>query len=244
MDIPYSLASFSLIALVSVAAAVETGVTPGPQAAVPQKPRPSAVIDVDPFISLCTGLDNTYACAEAIERHQLAKPELAAVATRIPAGLQLRLLDGRTRALADVAGSDDVDEARFSFRDYLKDIGYFLVHRQRYETRDYVLVHARSGREFPLEDVPVVSPDRRRIVTTLAGLSGMSSGNGVQIWLLEPDGLRLEFELRPDDWEPADAEWEDGRTIRLRRLAPVHSELRAFSTTVRLVLDGRWRYAG
>jgi hypothetical protein len=212
----------------------------------PERPVPSTAIPADPLARVCAGLDNSYACAGAIERHQLKRPELSAVALRTRAGLRLRLLDGRTRTLADAGTPDDVDSVRFSFRDYLKNIGYFLVHRQGYETTDYVLVHARSGREFAIEELPSVSPDRARLVTALAGLSGLSAGNGVQIWRLEPDGLRLEFELHPKDWEPADPQWEDAQTIRLRRLAPVNSDLRPFPTAVRLRYDGRgsWTEVG
>jgi hypothetical protein len=204
---------------------------------------PAALQLPDPLAHVCAGLDNSYDCASAIERHQLARPELARMAARTRVGLQLRLLDGRARTLADAGTLDDIDLVRFTFRDYLKDIGYFIVHRQHYETTDYVLVHAQSGREFAIEDLPVVSPDRTRLVTALAGLSGMSAGNGIQIWRLEPDGLRLEFELRPDDWEPADLQWEGAQAIRLRKLVPMHSRSRTPSTTIRLKHDGRgsWR---
>jgi hypothetical protein len=207
-----------------------------------QRPGDGSPVAPDAFAAMCAELDSTYACASAIERHQLAKPELAAVAARTARGLELRLATGSLHTLRDIAGSDDVDDVSYSFREYLKDIRYFLVHRQRYEMRDYVLVHARTGREFAIEEVPVVSPDRARLVTTLAGLSGMSTGNGVQIWRLEQNSPRLEFELRPSDWEPAEAVWLDARTIRLRKLAPIRGEGRAFSTTVRLVHEGRWRY--
>jgi hypothetical protein len=136
--------------------------------------------------------------------------------------------------LNDTGKPEDGSDIRFSFRDHLETIGYFLLHRQAYEGADYVLVHARTGRRFFLQDVPVVSPDRSRIVTASAGLSGGYAANAVQIWELRTDGPRLEFDLRPEDWEPSAVEWLDDRTIRLKKQAPLRGENRAFSTSVLL----------
>lgn len=140
----------------------------------------------------------------------------------------------------DTGKPDDGSEIRFSFREHLDGIGYFLLHRQAYEGADYVLIHARSGRRFPLQALPVISPDRARLVTASAGLSGGYAANAVQIWRVRTDGIQLEFELRPEDWEPSDAVWLDDQTIRLRKQAPLLGETRAFSTTVLFKRRAQW----
>lgn len=190
--------------------------------------------------SLCIGTDNSYECAQLIEKHQLSKPQNARVVTRTLGGLRLRLLNGKTLVMENREEGDSV--RRFSFRDYPKGIGYFLLHRQLYEGDDYLLIHARSGKQFALQERPVISPDGLRIVTASAGLSGMSSGNAVQIWRIQPRGLELEFELSPKDWEPSDPQWRSNRTIRLRQQAPMFGDTRAFSRSVDLIrLQGKWR---
>jgi hypothetical protein len=190
--------------------------------------------------SLCISTDNSYDCAQLIEKHQLSKPEIARVAARTPTGLRLQLLGGKGRMMRI---REEPDSARrFSFRDYLDGIGYFLLHRQSDEASDYVLISARSGKQFTVQERPVISPDRARIVTASAGLSGMSGGNAVQIWRVMPRDLELEFELSPRNWEPSDPSWVDNRTIQLRQQAPLMGESRAFSKPVELVrLQGKWK---
>ena len=165
---------------------------------------------------------------------------MARVATRTPAGLHLRLANGKTLTVKNTGHADDGSVVRFSFRDYLKGIGCFLLHRQEYEGAGYVLVHARSAKPFPLQSLPVISPDRSRIATASAGLSGGYGANAVQIWKVLSDGTQLEFEIRPDDWEPADPTWLDDRTLRLRKQAPLIGDARAFSTTVLLRRAETW----
>lgn len=190
--------------------------------------------------SLCIGTDNTYQCAQMIEKHQLSKPQIARVVTRTPTGLRIRLLNGKTLAMRNREEGDSV--RRFSFRDYPKGIGYFVLHRQFDEGADYLLIHARSGKQFALQERPVISPDGLRIVTASPGLSGMSNGNAVQIWRMQPHGPELEFELSPRDWEPSDPKWLGNKTIRFRQQAPLVGESRAFSRSVDLVrLQGKWK---
>ena len=198
-------------------------------------PAPSTVA----LDSLCTGLDNSYACAQAIEAHQLSTAQITPLATRTAGGLRLRLSNGKTLSVNDTGTRDEGSEIRFSFRDHLS-IGYFLLHRQAYEGADYVLIHARSGRRYPLQDVPAISPDGSRLVTASAGLSGGYAANALQIWRVRSDGIQLEFELRPQDWEPSDAAWLDGQTIRLKKQAPLLGEAREFSTTVLFKLREKW----
>ena len=197
--------------------------------------------------SLCIATGNTYECAQLIERHQLSKPQIGQLVTRSAGALRLSLLDGRTlvmedRAEPDLQGTEPDMPRRFSLRDYLEDPAYYVLHRQLHEGADYLLIHAGSGAQFSVQERPVISPDGLRVVTASAGLSGMSSGNAVQIWRLEPAGIVLEYELIPGDWEPSEPGWLDDSTIQLRQQAPLVGDGRAFSRSIRLVSrQGEWR---
>ncbi len=215
-----------VLLLLSVAASLSSG---------PQQNAAPASLD-----SICRTIDNSYQCAQAIERHQLRQPHIARLAARTGAELRIRLHTGRTLRLRDSADKNDPSATLFSFREYLEAIGYFLIHRQRYEGRDYVLIHARSGKRFTLQELPVISPDGLRMVAASSGLSQAHTTNAVQIWRVQPGGLELEFELRPKDWEPTDPEWLENRTIRLRKQAPLLGDTRAFSKTVNFTLGEKW----
>jgi hypothetical protein len=215
------------------------GATPVAQS---KSQAPISVVPPVGLDSLCIGTDNSYVCAQVIEKHQLAKPKIARVATRTPAGLRLRLLDGKGRTV--LVREDPDSSHRFSFREYLGGPEYFLLHRQLHEWTDYVLISARSGKKFTLQERPVVSPDGSRLVAASPGLSGMSPGNAVQVWRIIPGGLQLEFELSPTDWEPSDPRWLNNRTIQLRQQAPLMGDTRAFSRYVNLVRpERRWKLA-
>lgn len=165
--------------------------------------------------ALCADIQNSYECAQAVERHQLKKPEYAGRAARNDKALRLQLRDGKSVTVTDSQPADEASVIKYSFRDYLSEIGYFVLHRQYYEGEEYVMLHDQTGKMFPLPSVPIISPDKSRVVTTFPGLSGGYSPNAVQIWRVTPAGLVQEYAAHPRAWEPTDAVWVDNATIRL-----------------------------
>lgn len=167
---------------------------------------------------LCEGLyKNSHECAEEIERYQLRRPENARRVTRSGARLRLRLADGRWLSVEDDTPDDEVLSVVHHFREYLPEIGYFVLHRQFYEGHDYLLVEDSTGRRYELHAVPVVSPDGRRLVTASDGFTGGYVPNVVKIWRLRDGHIELEQAIAPRGWGPSHPEWIDDRTIRLRK---------------------------
>ncbi len=192
--------------------------------------------------AICAGIDNSYECAQAIERHQLQKPELASAAIRAGASLRLQLRNGRSLSVKDFQKrGDEASVVKYSFRGYLRDIGYFLLHRQFYEGDDYLMIQDSTGRKFELQDLPVVSPDKLRVVTASDGISGGYNANAVQIWRLSRRGMVLEQTIAPKGWGPSDAEWTDSLTIRVMKSLPVTGESEAPKGTATLRFRGRWQ---
>lgn len=191
--------------------------------------------------ALCADIQNSYECAQAVERHQLQKPVLARQVARKGKALHLQLRDGKNLTVADTQPADEASIVKYSFRDYLSEIGYFLLHRQYYEGEEYVMLQDQTGKMFPLPNVPVVSPDKSRLATTFAGLSGGYSPNTVEIWLLTPAGLAQEFTTHPRDWEPTGAVWVDNATIRLTTRTPPGADGNIRTQTVELKLrENKW----
>jgi hypothetical protein len=170
---------------------------------------------------ICAGIGNSYQCAQAVERSQLRKPALASVAMRARNGVRVKLRNGRWLTVSDVEKSGvEAAVVKYNFRDYLRDIGYFLLHRQYYEGDDYLLIQDTSGRQSELQDLPVISPDKSRLVTASNGISGGYNANGVQIWQLTKDGAVLEQSFDVKGWAPSDPVWTNNEEIRLVKTFP------------------------
>jgi hypothetical protein len=199
----------------------------------------------DQLNAVCAGIDNSYECAQAIERHQLQKPEYKSAALRAGTSLRLQLRNGRSLPVKDFQKrGDESSVVKYSFRDYLRDIGYFLLHRQFYEGDDYLMIQDTTGRRFELQDLPVISPDKLRVVTASNGISGGYNANAVQIWRLSKRGMILEQTIAPKGWGPSDAEWADSLTIRVVKNLPVSGESEAPKGTATLRFRGRWQLEG
>jgi hypothetical protein len=189
---------------------------------------------------LCAGFDNSLECAREIERYQLRKADIASRVKRAGGTLRLRLFDGRWHTLEDDLNADA--PVRYNFRQYLPGVAYFLIHRQSYEGHDYLMVHRQTGRLFALHDVPVVSPDRQRLVTASNGVTGGYSPNAIQIWRLSDNGLELEQTLQPEGWGPSEATWLANDTISVTKTRPNPVEgAPAASATLQVTNNGTWQ---
>lgn len=191
---------------------------------------------------LCSGIDNSLECAQEIERYQLQKGENARSVKRLGVELILKLDDGSWLTVKDDVDPDDKTSViRYSFRDHLLKIGYFLIHRQLHEGRDYLMIHERTGRRYELHDVPAISPDKQRLVTASNGVTGGYSPNAVQIWRLTGNGMELEQTLEPQGWGPSDPIWLDNDTIKLTKNYPVTAQGGLQTTSATLKRNGKWR---
>jgi len=191
---------------------------------------------------LCSGIDNSLECAQEIERYQLQKGENARRVKRQGVQLLLKLDDGSWLIVKDDVDPDDkTSTIRYSFRDHLLKIGYFLLHRQLHEGRDYLMIHERTGRRYELHDVPAISPDKQRLVTASNGVTGGYSPNAVQIWRLTGNGLELEQTLELQGWGPSGPKWLDNDTIRLTKNYPVAAQGDPRTASVTLKRNGKWR---
>ncbi|MGH9968776.1 MAG: tetratricopeptide repeat protein [Pyrinomonadaceae bacterium] len=191
---------------------------------------------------LCAGIDNSYECAQAIEAYQLKNSEHARRVIRRGVELRLKLNNGRWHTLKNYQRANEDDSViQYNFREYLPELGYFLVHRQFYEGHDYLMIHDVSGRRFELQDAPVVSPDGRRLVTTSSGIMGGYSPNAIQIWRVTQRGLLLEQTIQPRGWEPSDAKWIDNQKISLTKNLPNADRSATRQAPATLILRGRWR---
>jgi hypothetical protein len=171
---------------------------------------------------LCQGLNNSYLCAQTIEKHLLAEGKHGVL--RRDAELHIPLLTGDTLVLRDSV-SDTATGVRHSYRAYLPSIGYHVVEVQYYEGGTYLLVNGVSGKTAFSNGVPVVSPDNRRLAAANVDLESGYSPTTVQVWRLEDDSLALEWEhdflaggaAADSTWGPSALRWLTPNEIRLAK---------------------------
>lgn len=156
--------------------------------------------------AICTGLDNTYRCARAIEHQILAVS--APWAQRDGATLRLRLDTGAWIALhpeaPQAATAPFAERGSFSYFGQLPGIAYYLLHVQFTEGNAFAAVSRASGRISPLPGYPVVSPDARWL---LVAEDGYFSDIGVFLFGVGRDSLTLVWAVRPDGWVPGVPRW-------------------------------------
>ncbi len=173
------------------------------------------------FDDLCKNIHNSYECAQAIERYQIKR--YSKYVTRVGNQLQLILRNGKVKILEDTPKTtyDDVNLKAYSFRDYLRNIGYFLIEVQYYEGGEFLMVNNTSGNQFLVPAIPAISPDKKRFVSVSIGFP--YNFNGIQIWKLISDRLVLEWSYEPENYvEFRFIAWLNNNTIKLGK----HTEIK------------------
>ncbi len=166
---------------------------------------------------ICAGYPNWFACALAIERHQLTREEYAPYVARTGQTLSLALRDGKQKEFADRVTQDD-STIRYAFRDYFRPQGLFVMCRQFYEGGDHVVVDDRTGKAVELDAAPYLSPDGRRLLTASYDLAAGYVPNRLRVYELKGTTLLEQYSIEPMEWGPADADWLDDNTIAFDRV--------------------------
>jgi hypothetical protein len=190
----------------SLAKAQEEDSLSSPQVYPPDDPRETAALNRH-----CPGIKDMFKCAPVIERVQL--PQYPQV-TRQKGELKLALTTGKVVVFTDRQRDQEDNEAqRYFFRDYLKGSGFFLIQALLYEDAGYYMVNDQTGEKFFLKDLPILSPDKTRLVTIRHDLVYLPR-NTMQIWRFAPGRLIKEWEFDAGDkWGPAGGVWLDNDTI-------------------------------
>lgn len=157
---------------------------------------------------ICENIGNSYSCAQAIEHYQFRKPEYSKFVSRVGKELKLNLVDGKSLILKDASKITEASGENFSFREYLRDTNYFLIHVQRYDDTAYLMINDKTGEKFKIAEPPIFSPDKQRFVSVFGSLGDVV---GIfQIWRIVGNRIISEFEITKDNAENGiieDAQW-------------------------------------
>ena len=110
------------------------------------------------------------------------------------------------------------DEGKtYTYLGYLADFKCHLLHVQRYEMGQWLLIDA-SGKETELWGEPIFSPDKRHIIAACMGIEyGGGQPNILQLLELRNGVLQQVWKLEPKTWEPYRICWTSATTVLLSR---------------------------
>lgn len=133
--------------------------------------------------------------------------------------LLLKSSSGTNISLKDSPGCESPDSCvRYSFVDYFKDVGFFIVRGYYFEETEHIVISESDGKKFYVHDRPVLSPDKRRIVTVPDRTNTGYNENGVFIWRIE--GTELVPEFSYDLTENAGyklVRWKNNKFIKIEK---------------------------
>jgi hypothetical protein len=160
-------------------------------------------------------------------------------------GLRLELRAGKRLVVLKDDCSDSESYARYSFEGHLTDISYLLVSVTSYEGGGYLLINERSGTQESISGTPLVSPDKKRIVTTSMDFMAGYSNKTIEVWRLTVAGLEEEYSydtFKENVCGASNARWLDNKTIEFTFKCAV-SDTSDLATTTKATLimrRGKW----
>lgn len=168
----------------------------------------SKVVDLD---DLCKKSNNSYECAQIIERYQI--PYYSNFVKRTNLKLTLKLDNGKNLVLENI--DKEEDGIWYSFRDYLKNINSYLINIQYYEGGEYYLINKSNGLKIILPGLLKFAPDNLRFVSFNLDLEAQYSPNGFVIYKLVNNTYMKEYELFTNDWGISNVRWISNSEIEV-----------------------------
>ena len=179
-----------------------------------------------------------YECMQAIEQQQLAEyPNIAA-----RNGTTL-IVPTQTGIEQFVNGDPESGEfIGYIFLLYVSEIDQVLVYTQFYESGAYLMIDRQSGQSTELDALPLLSPDRRRLVTVSGDLMAGYGANRIQVY--RASGMQLEWSFEPQDWEPQTGAWlsNDSLEVIKRVYDASFDQFKDLPLKVKYA-EGGWRFA-
>lgn len=153
-------------------------------------------------------------CYEKVSKAQVKKDARYIKPTKT--GYQVNLLGGESINLVNENGDKAGEDYReYYYRYYLDKIGYFVFRVQGYESGSFVLIDDKFGYAFPVNGMPRLSPDMKKLLISNSDGDAGFEFNGVQMLSITDEGLNPEpvFEEHVDFYQPLNPVWIDDKTV-------------------------------
>jgi len=112
---------------------------------------------------------------------------------------------------------DEERQEGFNFEYYYENIGYYLLHVQWYEGDCRMLVNKKNGYKRYIGGLPYISNDGKKIMVIYKDLDAQYSFNGIQLFSVLQDSLKLEFSRYIDSWGPDYIKWINENQVLIKR---------------------------
>lgn len=161
----------------------------------------------------------------------------AARVKRVGNALHFTLQNGKTAKLANLKEPEkDEDYSIFYYVRYLPDMQQHLVFGGYYESSDFVLVSATSGKQLHVWGEPYLSPDRKFVICPSYDLEVGFNNNGFELYSYQNGELQQIGEVELKNWGPGDVKWIDNRTFETE-YKTMDGDMNSRSKPVKIVMQ-------
>ena len=135
--------------------------------------------------------------------------------------LKLPLLNNKFIQLRDtLSDSDNDDQAKYEYIGVIKSIDFYLVKAIFYETGEYILINHRNGNKISLWGYPILSSNKENIVSFSSSIDYDVMPNGLQMFDIKNNELKLEWQYETDKWAIEELYWIDNKFIYAKIFIP------------------------
>jgi hypothetical protein len=179
---------------------------------------------------------NSYECAQYLEKSRITMVRDKII--RDGGRLTVNCSENRPLVFTDSESHDDSAGSWYSFINYYKELGQFLIMVQYYEGSTCYLVNEATGGKIEIWNEPLFSPDRKFFIVSSLGGMAHYVPNGIQVWEKRNKEYVKVLE-RETGWEAVNLQWRDNVTVRMTRCD--FNEGRYYSFMAEAVFsEGRW----
>lgn len=128
--------------------------------------------------------------------------------------LVFNLPGGKTAKLANKKNPEqDEDYSIFYYARFLPEMQSHLVFGGYYESSDFVVVSAVTGKETHMWGEPYLSPDKKFVISPSFDLEVGFNSNGFELYSFQNGTLTQIGEIELKTWGPGEVKWIDNRTF-------------------------------
>lgn len=167
-------------------------------------------------------INNYFKCGLAIEKYQLEK--YSNLAKRDKNTLTLILKNKKTVHLKNgkIPNIKIDQEESYSFYDYLKSVGYFVVRGYSIGGNFYTIISYSTGKKITIIGKNIaISPDGKFLAVMSHDLESGYHFNGLQIIDLVAGKEMYIKEIK--NWEPRNPRWKNKNTLNYDKFFPIRS---------------------
>ena len=146
-------------------------------------------------------------CAKRVQFRELKKA--SSLVTETDTGINFQLLSGQKFALSNV-GNDTI----YTFRFYLKEMAFFVIHAKYRTNQAYLLVNDKTGETILTKGFPKASTDGEHIACLNVDWKDKGEFNGIQIFGYINNQFTVVFEQALEDFRPVLPKWVDENALQ------------------------------